>query len=180
MPLRISRALPPSGSPFRYEVYRGPDAKSLLLLDGVPFAGHSDAQGFFYVDASGDVTMWYRTIAYDADNVILDDSGPYAFSPNAAALVPTKVRVDHDYGAKDALRYVAESGMGIPQAKIYVWTLPDYQQGLLDNAVASTLTDDDGRWVAPAYLTPGFSYAIVFQKEGSYGPTLQTIVVGPA
>ena len=180
MSILLSRPLPPSGTPTRYEVYQGVSPSTLMLLDTVPFPGsNQNAQGFFYITQTGTTADWYQIIAYDVNNVILDDSGPYAFSPNTAALTPTTIMVNQNFGGTDALRYVTPSGMGIAQATIRIWTLADFQQGLYQNAAAATFTDDEGRWVTPVFLQPN-SYEISFFKEGCFGPDNLSIVVGPS
>lgn len=184
MSIRISRDLPPSGTPTRFQVWRGAALAQVdTLVADVPFPGANNAaydaanKKLFWVDPAGDATLFYRVVVFDQDNVVLDDSGPYAFSPNTAALTPTLIRVDHNYGNVDELRYVAGSGAGVPGATVRIWKKPDYLQGLLDAAVAVTQTDDDGRWLAPVYLTPGFDYVVELAKPGQFGPDTVTITV---
>jgi hypothetical protein len=180
MTLRISRVLPLSGVPARYEVFRGADPRTLLPIDVVPFPGanrDAAANAFFYDDPGGDAALYYRVAAYDAANVLLDDSGPFAFSPAVAASVPTRVKVDHDYGAADDFRYVAASGAGVAGAKVRVYAAPDFDAGRTDLAAAVTETDDDGRWAAPVFLEPGHTYVLHFSKENAYGPDVVRVVV---
>lgn len=182
MGVRVSRDLPPSGVPTRYEIYRGAAANALTLLDVFVFVvggPHHDAANkkVFYDDETGDASLFYRLIAFDVNNIILDDSGPFAFSPAVAASLPTRTKVDHHYGAVDALRYVAPGGAGVPQARVRIYKQPDYLAGRWELAVATTETADDGRWLAPVYLEPGFTYVVHFSKEGVYGPDTTTVVV---
>ncbi len=80
------------------------------------------------------------------------------------------VKIDHNYGLSDALRYVTPGGSPICDAQVRVYKKEDYDAGRLDQAVGTTLTRQDGRWCNPILVNPGYTYVIVFQKPNAYGP----------
>jgi hypothetical protein len=133
-------------------------------------------QKFFYNDSTGDNTKFYRLIAIDLATNRSTPSTPFQATPTAPA-IPNTVSVDHNYGSAGALRYQTAGGVPIEDAVIRVFKKADFDQGLTDVALATTRTNARGNWVSPIFLTTGFTYTILFEKQGLYGPDTREIVV---
>jgi len=131
---------------------------------------------FFYTDPSGDTTKYYRLFAYDLALNKSQPSVPFQASATGPA-IPNTVKVDHNYGTPNALRYQTIGGLPIEGALVRVFKKSDFDQGLTSVALAVTQTDAQGNWVSPVFLTTGFSYVISFAKEGLYGPDAREILV---
>jgi hypothetical protein len=86
------------------------------------------------------------------------------------------VKVDHDYGATDALRYTTPGGSPIESAQIRVYYKSDYDAGRLNTPVGVSQTNAFGRWANPVLVLPGFSYSITFFKPNEFGPDKTEIV----
>jgi hypothetical protein len=86
--------------------------------------------------------------------------------------------VDENTGGADNLRYVYQS-QGIDNATIKVYLKTDYDAGNRSDAYvkARSKTKTDGRWQWPIYLDSGFTYSIIFYKQGQYGPTKKEISI---
>lgn len=168
----------------RYEVYRGTVAGGVTLFDTVPHAvpgpNYDDKLARFYLDDTDAGTYVYRVVAVSQTGVAIGDTG--VFYANSAQSVDLRmfVKVDHNYGLVDALRYVSPGGAGIPYAKVFVFKTADYAAGRRDAPVATTETLVDGRWREACYLTPGLDYTIVFFKQSEYGPNAVTVTVPAA
>lgn len=124
---------------------------------------------FFYADPLGTADTWYRLIAIDSLGQRSAPSAPFQAPRNEPA-VPNNVRLDHNYGSAGALRYQAANGAPVENAIIRVFKKTDFDQGRRDNPLAITLTNSDGNWVNPIFVTTGFTYVVQFAKEGLYGP----------
>lgn len=184
MTYRISTPYPQSGTVALTEVYRcnTPNGTYVIIdvISGVPVR---DEQGrFIYEDHQGDVSKFYRVIFYDAASVILRDSGP--FSPNTVGGpdLGLLVRLDHNRSTTgdivaDALRYCGESGAGLPDVTIRVYRQADFDAFRTDLALATTRTNEEGRWAAPVFVESGATYAVVFFKEGLYGPDVVRVLL---
>lgn len=85
------------------------------------------------------------------------------------------VKVNHDFGLADALRYLTSGGSPIANAQVRLYLKSTYDAGDLSAPVGVTLTDAAGRWVTPILVTTGFSYTIQFLKPNEYGPDVATI-----
>jgi hypothetical protein len=85
--------------------------------------------------------------------------------PNAAEGDGT-VAVDHNTGGADNLRYVLGS-TGVSGGVIRAYLTSDYTRGSYIERGRS-ITGDDGRWLAPMYLTHGLGYTLTFSKPGAY------------
>lgn len=131
---------------------------------------------FFYVDTGGTLSNWYRLVSIDAANNHSVPSAPL----EPVSLTPTvtnTVRVDHNYGSPGALRYQTAGGVPVEQALIRVYLKTAFDQGDTDQPLAITMTDANGNWVTPVMLTTGFTYTILFAKQGLYGPDKQEVIV---
>jgi hypothetical protein len=86
--------------------------------------------------------------------------------------------VDHNTGGVDNLRYVYQM-QGIDNATIKVYLKTDYDAGNRSDAYvkARSKTKTDGRWQWPVYLDTGFTYSIIFYKQGIYGPTKKDVTI---
>ena len=184
MALRISTPMPQSGVVTLTEIYRASaTAGPFTVIDVLNGDPPKDTKNrFVYDDYTGDISKFYRVVFYDASQVILADSGP--FSPNTVggSDLGILVRLDHNSGpqgtvVQDAMRYCAESGAGIPDVPIRIYRQADFDAFRTDLALATTRTDDQGRWAAPCFVEPGQTYAVLFFKEGMYGPDVVRVIV---
>lgn len=179
MALRVSTELPPSGVVALTEVFRaeahGQPLRLVEVFDGQPPV--DDRGRLVYDDPSGAATKVYQVIFYDAAMTVLRDTGH--FTPNLVGGPDLGVfrRVDHDYGAPDALSYQTQSGVRVVGATVACFRAADYDAGRRDVAVAVTKTDANGRWAAPFYLPAGQDYVVVFSKSDQWGPDAQRITV---
>ncbi len=130
-----------------------------------------------YDDLGGELTSVYQVLGLTDRGVVVTNSGLFRSDGSKAADLDTRVPVDHNYGGVDALRYVAPSGAGVPQATVHAYKQPDWDRGRRDLAVSVTQTDDDGRWQAPLFLEVGYDYVIVLEKEAAFGPDVARITV---
>lgn len=165
----------------RFDIYSAP-ASGLEFVLLLSFAAKTPAyydeptDTYTYIDEQGGETALYNVKEYDVTGVLIAESGPFLPQVNQAANLITRVKVDTNYGGTDALRYVA-GGAGVAQAKIWIYKKPDYDRNRTETPLYAVETANDGRWATPVYLEPGFTYTLVFSKEGSYGPNLVNIVV---
>jgi ribosomal protein S6E (S10) len=92
------------------------------------------------------------------------------------------VRVDHNYGTTDNLRYLNHLGSPISGAQILVFTQDAYQRRTETTppdswAIGSASTLPDGRW-SNAVLLPAGLYVVQMRLDSLYSPTVTPIVVG--
>ena len=178
MAVRISCQFPVSGIAALAEIFRADVANGpFSQIDSLPAPLPTDEKGkFFYDDAYGAATKFYRCIFLDGSGVTLKDTGVFSPSAIGGLEVPTSVKVDHNYQTPDALRYTYH-GTPISDAVVRVFRAADWDSGLRDVGLANTVTREDGRWASSFYLTPGLDYVICFSKEASYGPDTARITV---
>jgi hypothetical protein len=131
---------------------------------------------FFFLDVTGDTSKYYRLIAIDLAGNRSNPSTPFQAVASGPA-IPNTVKVDHNYGAPAALRYQTSGGLPVEGALIRVFRKADYDVGLTSAALAVTQTDANGNWVNPIFLTTGFTYTLLYAKEGLYGPDKHEILV---
>ena len=86
------------------------------------------------------------------------------------------VKLDHDYGAVDALRYMTPGGSPIESAQIRVYYKSDYDAGILGTPVGVSQTNAFGRWANPILVLPGFTYSVQFFKPNEFGPDKTEVV----
>lgn len=87
------------------------------------------------------------------------------------------VKLDHNYGATDALRYLTSGGSPVADAQIRVYYKTDYDLGNTTTPLCITKTKADGRWENSLFVFPGYTYTIQFLKVNSYGPDKVEITV---
>lgn len=161
-------------TPTRYEITVAPTSTGVWNLYGyvpheIPGPNWQDPPGrFFFDDPNGTDTTVYRVKAQDPLSNVLADTGP--FQPDAAveALLKARVKVDHNFGAIDALQFVTESGAAIPDAEVRLFRRPDFEAGRRDVPLYVVQTRADGRWTRPVYLEPGMDYTLIFDKPAAY------------
>jgi len=85
------------------------------------------------------------------------------------------VLVDHNTGGADNLRYVYNDE-GVNRASIIAYIKSDYDSKIF-NSQGRTYTDAQGRWLRPLSLIQGFTYIIVFEKPGAFGPDVTEVTV---
>lgn len=136
------------------------------------------ADGLFsYPDSDGNELTWYRLKAIDTAQLVSDPSEPFRAVATPPEYGNSQVKVDHDYPEQGRLSYVTESGVGVDGAIIRAFRASDYDESNNVPPVATTITHLGGRWKDSMYLTPGYTYVIVYAKEGSYGPDSSRIDV---
>ena len=85
--------------------------------------------------------------------------------------------VDHDTGGTDALRVLA-FGVGVDRAILRAYLQGDYTADRATAALlGSTVTLPDGRWATPIFLAHGFTYTIVAEKPGLFGPQTMSVTI---
>ncbi len=124
---------------------------------------------FWYLDATGDTTKYYRLISIDTAAQLSIPGTPFQAVSSSPAL-PNVVKLDHNYGSPGALRYQTAGGIPVEAALIRIWKKVDFDTGNTDAPLAITMTNAQGNWVNPISLTTGFTYTVQFFKEGLYGP----------
>jgi hypothetical protein len=138
----------------------------------------ADSNRFFYADADGSLTHWYRLRSGDADGNKSGWSNP--FQPSTSTTpppFPNTVQLDEDYGGEDALQYTDPDGEPVDEAQVRVYKKVDYDLALYDAAVGVTTTDATGGWVNPVTVEAGFTYTIEFFKPNAFGPDTTEVVV---
>lgn len=86
------------------------------------------------------------------------------------------VKLDHDYGLTDDLRYMTPGGSPIENAQVRVYLKSDYDAGNLASPVGITTTNAYGRWTSSILVTPGYTFVVQFYKPNEYGPDAKEIV----
>lgn len=78
------------------------------------------------------------------------------------------IRVDHDYGGADNLQICDEDTLApVDNAFVYIYRTVDFQANRTDKSIylqAWTITNQNGRWITPAYLDPD-EYTILVIKS---------------
>jgi hypothetical protein len=156
-----------------YEVRRAPELGQPLTL--VALIQHqipgdnwsAERNRFYFDDTQGTARDVYQVTAVTTTGIAVGQTDVFSpFGPTAGS--NSKIAVDHNYGGTDALRFVTESGAGIPDADIRVYTKPDYDAGRFAAPVYVVQTDDQGRWRRPAFLDAGMDYVILMEKRSAY------------
>lgn len=170
-----------------YEWQRAPDsagapgtwADLITVVHDLGGADYNSGTGrFFFVDATGSTSHWYRVRAVDTDG---NKSG-YGnhFQPSESTTpppFPNTVQLTEDYGGANALQYTENGGDPIEGAQVRVFKKVDYDLENYDAAIGVTTTDATGGWVDPVIVEAGFTYTIQFFKPGAFGPDTQEVVV---
>lgn len=130
---------------------------------------------FFYLDPTGDTTLYYHIIAVNTSHVPGPASSPFRATPQPS--IPNRVKLDQNYTSPGYLRYQTTSGAPVENAVIRAFYKTDFDQGNTNAPLATTLTDVKGNWVNPIFVTTGFTYTLQFFKEGLYGPDKIEVVV---
>ena len=131
---------------------------------------------FWYLDATGDVTKYYRLISIDTVNQLSVPSTPFQPVSTAPSLLNI-VKVDHNTPTPGNLRYQTAGGIPVEAAVVRVYYKTAFDLGQTDTPLAITLTNVQGNWVNPISLTTGFTYVVQFAKEGLYGPDKTEVTI---
>ena len=180
---RVYFSPPLYASPSRYEVSVAASATAVWNLYGyipheIPGPNWEDPPGrLFFDDASGTDATVYRVKALGPLDEVLADSGPFQPDVAVGAALAARAKVDHNFGAIDALQFVTESGAAIPEAQIRIFKKPDFDAGRRDVPLFIIETRADGRWKRPVYLEPGMSYTLLFDKPSAFSSDPVIIVV---
>lgn len=155
----------------------GPFVFTVNIPHNLAGANFDTALGvFFYLDAGGTLTDWYRLISIDSLNNRSLPSLPLRPVTPAPAFTNSVV-IDHNYPTAANLRYQTGSGAPIEGALIRVYRKTDFDMGLTSTPLAITMTDVSGNWINPVTLTTGYTYTIQFAKEGLYGPDKVEVIL---
>lgn len=171
---RVHFQPPQYATPERYEITVAATATSVWNAFGyipheVPGPNWQEPPGrFFFDDPSGTDTTVYRVKALGPSGEVLADSGPFQPEVATEALLKARAKVDHHYGGLDALQFVTDTGVPIPDAEIRIFKTPDFEAGRRDVPLYVVKTRIDGRWERPVYLDPGMSYTLLFDKPAAY------------
>jgi hypothetical protein len=125
---------------------------------------------------------FYKFVVTRADGTIFDaiEWSPVQVTlggvtqPTPAAFAAT-VKIDHDYGLSDALRYMTPGGTPIAEAQIRIYDKADFDAGQLQQPIGISRTDAFGRWQEPILVEPGHDYVVQFFLPKQFGP--DTVVV---
>ena len=131
---------------------------------------------FFYLDATGDTTKFYRLISVDVVSQQSIPSTPFQ-AHSTTPVPPNNVKVDHNYPTPGNLRYQTSGGLPIEAAYVRIYKKSEFDLGNTATPLAITMTNAQGNWVNPVSLTTGFTYVVQFAKESLYGPDKTEIVV---
>jgi 5-hydroxyisourate hydrolase-like protein (transthyretin family) len=80
------------------------------------------------------------------------------------------VMVNHNYPDADDLRVLDSAGEPIDGVTVTIFTLENYDAGIVDEWVGVTETDTNGRWEAPILVAEDTSFIVHFEKPTMYGP----------
>lgn len=128
---------------------------------------------FFFVDAGGTASSWYRLTAVDLGAQTSEPSAAFR-----APVVPGQLaKIDHNYGGVDALTYRTTAGVAVEGAAVRIWRKTDFDLGNTETPIATTQTNSYGRWGDPIFLVIGYTYVVQFHKDGLYGPDHTEIIV---
>lgn len=170
-----------TGDVLRYDLQKASDPRWFLIgqvASVIPGDNWDPERNqFFFDDTLGDPDDLYRVTAISTNGSVIGESDIFQSHALTTTQTLTKVRVDHDYGQSDALRYLSPGSIPIAQADILIFSEPDWNQGRRTIPIAKTQTSNDGRWAAPVYLPTGLNYVVYFFKESAYGPDTTTITV---
>ena len=89
------------------------------------------------------------------------------------------VPVNHNTGGNDNLTLKDGGGTGLNEVRIRVYSKGNYDSGLISVPYikGQSITDTNGQWKHPIYLTSGSTYTIVYSKPGSIETTTKEITV---
>lgn len=173
--------LPPEDlTPTRFELYVVEAAERFVAAVPHQIPGpywENTERRYRYEDTQGTDLSVYRVRSLGPNGELYGDTGPFQPSASRAAGMLARRRLDHDFGGVNALQYVTRSGVGVPQATIRVFKAVDWDQNRRDAPLFITGTDADGKWTSPIWVEPGFTYVLVFEKQGSFGPDVRRLAV---
>lgn len=149
----------------------GPWTELATVVNDKTGPAYDPATGLFGApDPDGNELTWYRLRAVDTAELVSDPSEPFRATATPPSYGESQVKVDHDYTAENRLRYVTPSGEGIDDALVRVFRASDYDLAYNVPPVGTTITHLSGRWKDSLFLTPGYTYIVLYSKEGHYGP----------
>lgn len=173
MSQRIYWESPQDLTPSTYSIYIVGTSEQLLatIPNNIPSPYWLEHQRrFTFEDPSGTDATIYRVRGFGPAGELYADTGPFQPSAARAATLASRKMLNHDYGAIDALRYVAPNGAGVPDANIRVFLAVEWDAGRRNAAQWISSTDGAGRWKTPVWVEPGQDVYIVFERAGAYGP----------
>lgn len=180
MPTRFYWESPDDLTPSRYDLYVVGATESLLasVPHTIPGPYWLEAtRRFTFEDPQGTDATIYRVRALGPAGELYGDTGPFQPSAAVAARLATRKRVDHDYGAPNALTYQTRAGVGVPDATIRVFRAVDWDQNRRTVALYVSETDALGKWRSSVWLEPGQDMVLVFEKPSAFGPDVVRITV---
>jgi hypothetical protein len=180
MPTRFYWEPPDDLSPSRYDLSIVGATETLLATVPHTIPGpywQPTTRRFTFEDPQGTDATIYRVRALGPAGEVYGDTGPFQPSAAVAARLATRKRVDHDYGATNALTYQTRSGVGVPDATIRVFRAGDWDAGRRVVGLYVTETDSQGRWKSPLWVEQGLDYVIVYEKPSAFGPDVIRVTV---
>jgi len=86
--------------------------------------------------------------------------------------------IDHNTGGVDNLQALY-GGVGVDNADIKIYLKADWDLGNQDDSYVKgvSVTSVDGRWAYPVYLDSGFTYTVVFYKQGLFQATTAEVTI---
>lgn len=149
----------------------GPWTQLATIVNDATGPFYEASSGLFaYPDPDGTEFLWYRLKAIDTAGLISDPSDPFRAQPTRPTYGESQVKVNHDYPTPGRLTYLTVSGVGVDGALVRAFKASDYEANVATPPAAVTITENGGRWKDNMYLTPGYTYIILYAKEGAYGP----------
>lgn len=128
-------------------------------------------------DRQVDLHIWSQRKRY-LNNVDTDDD-QYALQASLTTLLGSgDTAVNHNTGSADNLRYTYAAA-GVDDGQIKAYLKADYDAGNVGASYVrgSSVTGPDGRWLRPIYLNTGFTYTIVFYKQGRYAVSTKEVTI---
>lgn len=180
MPGRRIYWIPPTDTDVaEYQINTGnpPQLLATVLHSSTSPNFQAASNRYFYDDPSGTATTQYQVLSISTSGVVISDSGLFTPVGPLGGATPERIKVDTDYGGVNALQFVTESGMGIPDADIRIYTQAEYEAGNRNTPLYVVKTLADGRWDRPVYLQPGLTYVLLCVKERAYESNPTTILV---
>ena len=171
----------------RYDWQRTADVAGLpgtwadlaTVIHAIPGPNYDEPSNrFFYVDATGTTTNWYRMRAADVDGNASGWSEPFQPSESITPPpFPNTVILNENYGTPNALQATDLDGVPLADVQVRVWKKIDYDLQNYEAVVGVTTTTPTGGWHQQITVEAGYTYTIQYFKPGSFGPNATEVVV---
>lgn len=129
----------------------------------------------------GTFTGTVQVLPVDADSgFLIADQVQTTTLEDGEHLIPytlDPVALYDNYTALDAYRILLANGDPLEGAVIRVYEATDYAADEFAAPVGMTTSDAGGRWTAPVFVAPGYTYVVHVQKPYVAGPDIFEIIV---